>query len=135
MLNKLLRFNEAYEHDPAIAQWSRQHHGELGDHARYWFAVMRRCGDDVLEVLHDGCPTACIGTVPFAHVGVFKAHVNIGFFQGAALEDPEGLLEGSGKAMRHVKLRGARDGDVAALHQLIDTAYHDMRRRLQTTPP
>ena len=131
-MTELLRFNKAFQHDPAIAAWSEQHPGELGDRARYWFAVMRRCGDDVLEVLHDGYPTACIGTVPFAYVGVFKAHVNVGFFQGAALDDPSGLLQGDGKHMRHVKLRDARDGDVAALHALIDAACHDMRRRLET---
>ena len=130
-MTQLLRFNEALRDDPAIAAWFRQHKGELADCARYWFAVMRRCGDDVLEVLHDGYPTACIGAVPFAYVGLFKSHVNVGFFQGATLDDPEGLLQGSGKYMRHVKLRVAQDGDAAALHQLIDAAYHDMRRRLQ----
>ena len=73
--------------------------------ARRWFEVMRGCGDEVREVLHDGCPVACLGDVPFGYVNVFTAHVNVGFFQGAGLRDPEGLLEGTGKFMRHVKLR------------------------------
>ncbi len=130
-MTQLFNLNTSFQHDPAIAVWSKRHAGELGDCARYWFAVMRQCGDDVREVLHDGYPTVCIGKVPFAYVGVFKAHVNVGFFQGNALDDPAGLLQGSGKYMRHVKLRNAGDGDAAALHQLIDAAYHDMQRRLQ----
>jgi hypothetical protein len=36
---------------------------------------------------------------------VFTAHVNVGFFRGAELSDPNGLLQGTGKFMRHVKLR------------------------------
>lgn len=133
-MTQLLHFNNSFQHDPAIAAWFKQHAGELGDCARYWFAVMRQCGDDVREVLHDGYPTVCIGKVPFAYVGVFKSHVNVGFFQGVALDDPDGLLLGSGKFMRHVKLRTAVHDDAAALHQLIDAAYHDMQRRLQDSP-
>jgi hypothetical protein len=38
----------------------------------------------------------------FDYVNVFKAHVNVGFFQGTALPDPAKLLEGTGKRIRHV---------------------------------
>jgi hypothetical protein len=67
----------------------------------------------------------------FAYVNAFKAHVNVGFFRGAEIADPDGLLEGTGKLMRHVKLRPERDIDTAALTKLIDTAYTDMKRRLR----
>ena len=73
--------------------------------ARTWFERMRRCGDDVVELMHDGCPVACVEDAPFGYVNAFKAHVNVGFFHGAALDDPTGLLEGAGKHMRHVKLQ------------------------------
>ncbi|MEI9965905.1 MAG: DUF1801 domain-containing protein [Caulobacteraceae bacterium] len=53
--------------------------------------------------MHDGHPTACVGDAAFAYVDAFRAHVNVGFFHGAALDDPAGLLEGTGKRMRHVK--------------------------------
>ncbi len=105
MKTDLLRFDGAVEHDPAIDAWMDAHAGELGAMARKWFEAMRRCGDEVRELVHDGCPTACLGDVPFGYVNVFTAHVNVGFFQGAALSDPAGLLEGYGKFMRHVKLR------------------------------
>jgi hypothetical protein len=46
------------------------------------------------------------------------------------ISDPEGLLEGAGKFMRHVKLRPERDVDGAALMKLIETAYIDMKGRV-----
>jgi hypothetical protein len=46
------------------------------------------------------------------------------------LEDPAGLLEGTGKRMRHVKLRPRRELDFAALGDLIDAAYSEMKTRL-----
>jgi len=93
--------------------------------------VMRKCGDEVRELLHDGCPVACLGDAPFGYVNVFKSHVNVGFFQGAALPDPAKLLQGTGKFMRHVKLRPGTATNAAALHTLIDTAYSDIKARVE----
>ena len=101
--------------------------GELGAIAQHWFSVIRDCGDDVRELLHDGHPTACIGDAAFAYVNAFTAHVNVGFFRGASLADPSNLLEGTGRFMRHVKLRPGDDVDAGALTRLIRTAHADMR--------
>jgi hypothetical protein len=98
--------------------------------ARQWFEVIRRCGDDVWEVLHDGQPTACVCGAAFAYVDAFTSHVNVGFFQGAKLPDLQGLLEGTGKRMRHVKIRPGEKVDAAALSALIDAAYTDVKTRL-----
>jgi hypothetical protein len=108
----------------------REHPGDLGAIAQRWFDVMRDCGDDVRELLHDGHPTACVADAAFGYVNAFKAHVNVGFFRGADIADPESLLEGTGKFMRHVKLRPERDVDGMALMKLIETAYGDMRLRV-----
>ncbi len=108
----------------------QEHSGELGAIAQRWFEVMRDCGDDVRELLHDGHPTACVGDAAFAYVNAFTAHVNVGFFRGAEIADPNGLLEGTGKFMRHVKLRPETDVDAKALTRLIKTAYADMKKRL-----
>src|SRR6516162_10611234 len=131
MRAELLRFNRAVERDPAIDAWMKEHAGELGAIAHRWFAVMRECGDEVRELLHDGCPVACLGDAPFAYVNVFTAHVNVGFFQGAALADPAGLLQGNGKFMRHVKLKPGTAVDDAALARLIDAAYADIKVRVE----
>src|SRR5215510_1794928 len=128
---ELLRFDGAVERDPAIEAWMKQHAGELGAIARQWFEVMRRCGDEVRELLHDGCPVACLGDVPFGYVNVFTSHVNVGFFQGASLPDPARLLEGTGKFMRHVKLKAGTPANAAALGRLIDMAYSDIKSRVE----
>jgi hypothetical protein len=128
---ELLRLNGTLERDPAIDAWMKKHQGELGIIANQWFEVMRKCGDEVRELLHDGCPVACLGDTPFGYVNVFTAHVNIGFFQGAALPDPARLLQGSGKFMRHVKLRPGSSTSAAALSKLIHTAYWDIKSRVE----
>jgi hypothetical protein len=128
---EILRFNGTVEHDPAIDAWMEQHAGELGAIARRWFEAMRRCGDEVREILHDGCPVACLGDAPFAYVNAFTAHVNVGFFHGASLADPARLLQGSGKRMRHVKLRPGEAVDEASLRGLIEAAYADIKARVE----
>jgi hypothetical protein len=131
MRAQLLRFNGTVERDPAIDAWMKEHRGELGSIAQEWFEVMRKCGDEVREVFHDGCPVACLGDAPFGYVNVFTSHVNVGFFQGAGLPDPARLLQGNGKFMRHVKLKPGTVTNAAALSRLIETAYSDMKARVE----
>jgi len=130
-MSQLFRFTDVFTRDPAIESWMDEHADELGAIAQHWFEVMRSCGNDVREILHDGHPTACVDDAAFAYVNAFKAHVNVGFFRGAELTDPAGLLEGTGKFMRHVKLRPEHDIDATALRDLIDSAYIDMKQRLK----
>jgi len=129
-MSQLLRFPSAVTRDSRIDAWMHEHASELGTIAQRWFEVMRGCGDDVRELLHDGHPTACVADAAFAYVNVFRAHVNVGFFRGAEIADRDGLLEGAGRFMRHVKLRPGRAVDATALTTLIETAYTDMKRRL-----
>jgi hypothetical protein len=128
--SQLFRFPGSVKRDPAIEVWMHEHSGELGAIAQRWFEVMRDCGDDVRELLHDGHPTACVVDAAFSYVNAFKAHVNVGFFRGAEIADPEHLLEGTGKFMRHVKLSPESQVDATALTKLIETAYSDMKRRV-----
>ena len=130
----MLRFPSAVERDPAIGRWMQGHPGELGSIARRWFEVMRHCGDDVRELLHDGHPTVCVGDAAFGYVNAFRDHVNVGFFHGAELPDPVGLLQGAGKRMRHVKISPGARLDGAALGTLIDAAYADIQWRLAEDP-
>lgn len=130
-MNQIFRFSSAVRRDPAVDAWMKEHPAELGEIARRWFDVMRGLGDDVRELLHDGHPTACATDAAFAYVDAFRAHVNVGFFRGAGLADPAHLLEGTGKYMRHVKIRPGGDVDAAALADLIDVAYTDMKARVE----
>ena len=128
--NDILRLSGGVKRDQAVDVWLVDGPLELRAIARRWFGRMRECGDDVRELIHDGCPVACVEDAPFGYVNTFKNHVNIGFFHGAMLQDPAGLLEGSGKRMRHAKLKPGVESNGAALQALIDAAYLDIRVRL-----
>ena len=129
---ELLRFNGAVVRDPAIDAWMKDHAGELGAIAQQWFEIMRSCGDEVRELVHDGCPVACLGDAAFCYVNVFTSHVNVGFFQGAALPDPARILQGAGKFMRHVKLKPRTATNTAALSALIHAAYSEIKARVES---
>jgi hypothetical protein len=130
MVSGLLLFTGAVERDPAIGTWFAAQPSELRSLAKPWFDRIRRCGADVRELMHDGLATACVGDAPFAYVGVFSAHVNVGFYHGASLPDRAGLLQGSGKRMRHVKLKPGVAIDETGLEALITAAYSDIGKRL-----
>ncbi len=128
--NDILRLSGGIKRDPAVELWLTEGPVELRSIAHKWFVQMRQCGEDVRELMHDDCPVACVEDAPFCYVNSFKSHVNVGFFYGAALRDPAGLLEGSGKRMRHVKLNPGRKLNAAAVSDLIAAAYVDIRLRL-----
>ncbi len=134
-MEDILRLSGGAKLDPAVDMWLRDGPVELRSIAQKWFVQMRQCGDDVRELMHDGCPVACVEDAPFGYVNSFKSHVNVGFFHGAVLEDPAGLLAGSGKYMRHVKLDPSREVNAAALRDLIDAAYLDIKVRLGADKP
>jgi len=129
-MSAMLRFSGGATRDPVIEEWLNKT-DERTAVARTWFLKMRSCGEDVQELMHDGCPTVCVDDAPFAYVNVYKDHTNVGFFYGAHLEDPAGLLEGKGKNMRHVKLRVGHMPDPVALGKLISAAYLDVKARLR----
>ena len=129
-MDELFRLPSAVRRDPGVEAWFSDLANPHRLMVRPWFERLRDCGPDVRELMHDGCPTACVGDAAFAYVAAFKAHASVGFFQGAELADPAGLLEGEGRRMRHVKLRPGQDFDGEALDALIACACHDIRRRL-----
>ena len=122
-----MRFSGAERHNIEIDEWLSGEPFVLYSLAKEWFSLMRECGSDVNELMHDGCPVACVGDAAFAYVNVFTAHVNVGFFLGATLDDPVGILEGTGKRMRHVKVKPGTEFNSEALRSLIQNAYTDMK--------
>jgi hypothetical protein len=131
-MTDLFRLAGAVRRDPEVDAWFVAPEHDLRRLAQPWFDSLRACGSDVRELMHDEHPTACVGDAAFAYVDAFSAHVNLGFFHGAALDDPAGLLEGAGKRMRHVKIRWGRSVDAAALNALIAAAYRDVHARLRS---
>jgi hypothetical protein len=128
-MENLFRLPSAVRRDPAVDTWFARDDA-LRHMAQPWFEELRGCGMDLRELIHDGRPTVCAGDAAFAYVDAFAAHANVGFFYGAVLEDPAGLLQGLGKRMRHVKLYWGRQPDAAALRELIKAAYRDIQLRL-----
>lgn len=129
-MDDLFTLNGSLRRDPRIAAWfdATDPHRLM---VRVWFERMRDFGADVRELLHDGCPVACVGDAPFGYVNAFKAHASVGFFHGAELKDPAGVLEGEGRHMRHMKIRPGREVNDKALSDLIAAAYNDIRQRLK----
>lgn len=130
-MSTLFHFPNAVRRDPDVEAWFHQPDNEMRRIAQPWFELMRGCGADVRELLHDRYPWACVGDAAFGYVNAFSAHVNVGFLEGAALDDPAGLLEGTGKRMRHVKVRWGQEMNADALSELIAAAYRDIRLRLK----
>src|SRR6187401_505148 len=125
-MSPILRFNGAVKRDPAVQAWLNGQPEHLRAIVRPWFERMRQCGDDVRELMHDGCPTACVADAGFGYVDTFTAHANVGFFRGSELPDPVSLLEGTGKLGRHVKLRPGVPLDDAALEFLVAESYRNI---------
>ena len=129
-MEPLFRLSGARRDDPAVAAWFEAGDDSIRRLALHWFDRIRACGPDVVELMHDHQPTACVEDAAFAYVAAYRAHAAVGFFHGADLPDPAGILEGDGKRMRHVKLKWGQPAPDAALEALIDAAYSDIRARL-----
>lgn len=129
-MDPLFRLDNARRDDPAVVSWFEAGDDGIRRLALHWFDRIRACGPDVLELMHDHQPTACVQDAAFAYVAAYRAHAAVGFFHGADLPDPAGILEGTGRRMRHVKLRWGQPAPEAALEALIDAAYSDIRARL-----
>jgi hypothetical protein len=108
----------------------------VADVARRLRALVYTVDPQTVEVPRLGERTVGYGVGPkkmsdtYAYIAPYGAHVNLGFYHGAALADPEGLLEGSGKALRHVKVRSVAEAERPALRRLLTAAIAERRRGL-----
>jgi hypothetical protein len=89
---------------------------------------------DFVEVVWPRQHIASYGVGPkkmsehYAYISVQESYVNLGFFHGASLPDPQGLLEGTGKKLRHIKIRSASDIRRAGVAALLRHAIADRKR-------
>ena len=131
MKAELLRFNGAVERDPAIGAWMKKHAGELGAIAHEWFEIMRECGDKVRELLHDGCPVACLGDAPFGYVNVFTSHVNLGFFRADRSRIRPGVLQGHWQVHAPSQTETGNSRERRSSKPAHRTAYSDIKARVE----
>ena len=101
--------------------------------ARRLRAVIRAVDVNTVETVRLGDNAATYGVGPkkmtdgYAYIMPMRGYVNLGFYQGALLADPKRLLEGTGKGLRHLKIRSRTDADRPAVRSLVAAALA-MRR-------
>ena len=89
-----------------------------------------------VEVVRLGDRAATYGVGPrkmtegYAYVLPYRSWVNLGFYKGTDLADPESLLEGTGATMRHVKIRTVEDAELPAVRTLVASAASERRAAL-----
>jgi len=92
---------------------------------------------DACEVVRLGERAASYGCGPrkmvegYAYIMPFRSWVNLGFFQGASLMDPQGLLEGTGAKLRHVKLRTVAETEQPGVRALVEEACTERKAALR----
>ena len=69
-------------------------------------------------------------TEHYAYIAVENSHVNLGFYHGTSLPDPSGLLEGTGKNLRHIKIRDVSSSNSPAVIALLRAAIADRKRHV-----
>jgi hypothetical protein len=87
-----------------VEDWLRTVSGDERDLAAAVLAFVREALDEAEETVKWNQPCFVVGGSNCLYVSAQSGYVNLGFYEGAALDDPAGLLEGTGKAMRHVKV-------------------------------
>jgi hypothetical protein len=106
----------------------------LGPLCRALRSLIAALDKDFVEVVWPRQEIASFGVGPkkmtehYAYIGIQGSYVNLGFYHGTSLRDPTGLLEGTGKRLRHVKIRDAAELKNPALAALLREAIDDRRR-------
>ena len=126
----LLRFVGKDIQNMRLEDWLDLKPKELQTIATRWLDAIKKCGNDVEIILHDNYPIGCVDNAPFAYVNVYTSHVNVGFFYGTELPSKSGLLEGTGKRMRHIKLKPNLKSEDEAILSLISESYQDIKKRI-----
>ena len=110
---------------------------DLAAIARGLRAMIRAVDKGAVETVRLGDHAATYGVGPkkmtdgYAYIMPMRGYVNLGFYQGAQLADPKRLLEGTGKGLRHVKIRSLAEADRAPVRALVAEAL--ARRRSGAT--
>jgi hypothetical protein len=93
-----------------------------GDAIRRIRELVDEAAPDAESAIKWAQPVWLSGGGPFAYVKAFPRSVNIGFWRGAQLDDPDGLLQGEGDRMKHVPIRSVDDVPAEAIGRFVRQA-------------
>jgi hypothetical protein len=102
--------------------------------ARRLRAMIRDVDANTVETVRLGDNSATFGVGPkkmtdgYAYIMPMRGYVNLGFYQGALLADPKQLLEGTGKGLRHIKIRSLAEANRTPVRALVAAALARRRR-------
>jgi hypothetical protein len=102
--------------------------------ARRLRAMIRAVDVNTVETVRLGDHAATYGVGPkkmtdgYAYIMPMRGYINLGFYQGALLPDPKRLLEGTGKGLRHVKIRSLPEANRPSVRALVAAALARRRR-------
>ena len=86
--------------------------------------IVRSAAPRAKEIAYRGWRiVAYVGDSTFCYIAPLRNGANLGFYRGASLSDPHQLLEGTGKNLRHVKIRSPQDLRGPALKALVRQAH------------
>lgn len=105
----------------SLATWSKRLKGWHVDALRLIRAIVARHAPAATLSIKWGQPV-WEHNGPFAWAKPAKNHLSFGFWRGAELKDPEGVLEGDGDKMRHVKITSAEQARALPLEDLVEQA-------------
>jgi hypothetical protein len=109
---------------------------EMRPIARRLHEIVVDVDPNAVEVVRLGDRAATYGLGPrkmkegYAYIMPHKKWVNLGFYQGVALTDPAGIMEGTGKKLRHVKVRSVTDAGRPEIRALIEAALAERKQTL-----
>jgi hypothetical protein len=107
---------------------------DLAAIARRLRAMIRAVDGSAVETVRLGDNAATYGIGPkkmtdgYAYIMPMRGYINLGFYQGAVLADPKRLLEGTGKGLRHVKIRSLAEANRPPVRALVAAAVARRRR-------
>jgi hypothetical protein len=107
---------------------------ELGVICKALRTVITKLHPKHLEIVWKNQNIASYGLGPkkmsehYTYIAPHQKHVNLGFYHGAALPDPDHLLEGTGKRLRHIKIHTVREAKRPQVEQLIRAAIAERER-------
>ena len=129
-----VRYAGARRRDPAIDAHVRAQTGPRGGILARLVAIARAAAPSHDEILFRGAPSFCIDGEPYCYIVGYPSHVNLGFCDGVSLPDPNGLLRGRGRWMRHVRVAPGEPLPVAAIADLVAASARRVRALRSSHP-